>query len=225
MPRLLDDQLIAGLFPAGVHSASSPDRAPEEELFEVERGAVARAVPSRRAEFAAGRVLARRLLERVNVAAAPIPVGPGRAPVWPEGVVGSIAHTRGLCVAAAARRADIRSLGIDAEPDEPLEPDLWDTICTDEEIAWLGGQPAESRGRLARILFSAKESVFKCQYPVTRDWLDFKDVTIRLGATGELTPHLPDRASCKADPRGRWFGRFVVREGWIMTGVWLPAPD
>lgn len=224
MPRLLDDQLTAGLFPAGVLSVSSHDGAPEGELFHVEHESVARAVPARRAEFAAGRGLARRLLERLGVSPIPIPVGPGRAPVWPEGFIGSIAHTRGLCVAALARRADIRSLGIDAEPDEPLEPELWDTICTPAEVAWLGEQPGEGRGRLARILFSAKESVFKCQYPLTGEWLDFGDVTIRLGAAGEFTPHLPDRAR-KADLQGRWLGRFVVREGWIMTAAWIPAPD
>jgi 4'-phosphopantetheinyl transferase EntD len=42
--------------------------------------------------------------------------------------VGSITHTRGFCAAACARSDDYLSLGVDAEPDEPLPAEIIDEV-------------------------------------------------------------------------------------------------
>ena len=46
-----------------------------------------------------------------------LPYCPGqdRAPLWPDGFVGSISHARGVCAAVAASRADAASLSLDVE--------------------------------------------------------------------------------------------------------------
>ena len=46
--------------------------------------------------------------------------GAKREPLWPAGVVGSITHCDGYRAAAVARATDLATVGIDAEPHEPL---------------------------------------------------------------------------------------------------------
>src|SRR5204862_697538 len=88
----------------------------EPPLYPEETAAVVRAVPKRAAEFARGRACARAALAQLGVSSAPLPVGPERAPIWPEGFVGSVTHCRGLVAAVAARSARVSALGLDAEP-------------------------------------------------------------------------------------------------------------
>ncbi len=218
MPALLGESLTAGLLPHGVYVAASIDRGAESALFPIEAEAVRRAIPRRRAEFAAGRVLAHGLLAQLGAPTAPIPVGPDRQPLWPDGYVGSIAHTRGLCVAAVAQASQFRGLGVDAEPHRAIGRDLWTTICTTSELEWVGAQPARDRGRLVRLLFSAKESVFKCVFPRTRTWLEFRDVEVMFHVEHSSftirTPRLPPPPLS---------GRFVIRDGWVLTAAWQPA--
>jgi 4'-phosphopantetheinyl transferase EntD len=161
------------------------------ELLPEERELVARAVWTRRSEFAAGRVCARRLIESLGFAPGPLLAATDRAPVWPDGLVGSIAHDALQCVVAVARAEHWAALGVDTEPNEPLEQDLWSSICTPSELEKLASQPREVRGTTARTLFSAKECVFKCVYPRTRAPLGFHDVEVELdldrdGASGSF---------------------------------------
>jgi enterobactin synthetase component D len=131
-----------------------------------------RAVPFRQQEFRAGRACAARALNTLGVSGAVGREEGGRAPLWPLGVMGSITHTRALAVAAVAR---VASLGIDCEPmlsDEALR-DVRGTALSDDEWALLGADAA-----LATALFSAKESLFKCRWPLTRVFLDFPDARL-----------------------------------------------
>lgn len=138
------------------------------------------AVDKRRFEFASGRACAHLALDRLGFARAPLRSGPDRAPLWPDGAVGSISHTTGWCAAAVARAREVAALGIDLEPDEPLEPSLWRLVATDRELARLEREPAASRGLQARLLFVAKEAFYKCQHPTSRTLLDFRDVECEL---------------------------------------------
>ncbi len=93
--------------------------------------------------------------------------------MWPEGIVGSISHDPCIAVAAAARERDFAALGIDVEPSEPLPPDLLDLIATPRERAEVAENSLE-----ARLLFAAKEAVYKAVYPLDRTFLDFQDVEV-----------------------------------------------
>jgi 4'-phosphopantetheinyl transferase EntD len=159
---------VCDLVAAGVEVTWSAPSGSVAALFPQERAAVAGAVPQRQREFAAGRGCARAALARFGAHGVVLPVGPDRAPLWPAGFVGSISHSRRLCVAAVARNAAVASIGIDVEDETRLEPELWDWICTDGERRWLRRQPFEHRGRAACVLFSAKEATYKC---LTR-WLE-----------------------------------------------------
>jgi 4'-phosphopantetheinyl transferase EntD len=149
-------------------------------LREEEAAAVARAVDKRKLEMAAGRDAARAALASLGVAPMAIPRGERGAPVWPDGVVGSITHTDDWCLAAVAREADLAGLGIDAEPRGPIEADLWPAITTGGELDDLRSRPAGEAAERARLLFCAKEAAYKCQFPLTRTLLEFGDLAIRL---------------------------------------------
>ncbi|MFD0858024.1 4'-phosphopantetheinyl transferase family protein [Roseovarius aquimarinus] len=173
---------LQALFPSGVALALTDPREEQPALVAREAEAMRRAVPKRQREFAAGRAAARRALAQLGRAPCEIPQGPDRAPIWPEGIAGSISHIDTLCVAALARQGELRALGIDLEPAAPLDPVLLPEICTLAERAWLACQPEPQRGLLARLIFSAKECAYKCQYPLTGRLVGF-------GAL-EITPDL-----------------------------------
>ncbi|MCP4445395.1 MAG: 4'-phosphopantetheinyl transferase superfamily protein [Myxococcales bacterium] len=156
-----------------------------DELFPEERELITKAVDRRRAEFAAARVLARRAMGQLGVKPEPLLRYDDRAPRWPEGIVGTITHTKGYCAVALASANTIRSVGIDAELADPLGTDIINRICGESELRWLDTQPSEDRGRLAKLIFSAKEAFYKCQYPITQTFLGFRDVELEFDLANE----------------------------------------
>lgn len=143
-----------------------------DDLWDEERLAIASAVASRRREFAAARYLARRALGRLGVAARAIPRRPDRAPVWPEGLVGSLSHCRHL--AAAVVSARLRAVGVDVECCDRLEPKLFELLFTPAEAARAAGEPDVT------ALFGAKEAVFKAIHPLTGIRPEFREAEIDL---------------------------------------------
>lgn len=147
-------------------------------LLPEEAEGVAKAIPARRLEFAAGRAAARMAMSDAGLAEAAVPTGPDRAPCWPPGMCGSITHTRGLAAALATRCTDWPSVGLDLEEARPMAHDLVDLIVS----------PGDCPGSVlpaplaATLLFSAKETAFKAQFPVTGLWLDFRDVALTIEA-------------------------------------------
>jgi 4'-phosphopantetheinyl transferase EntD len=175
--------VFAGLLPTTVELAEAhPEHTNValDSLFPIEAERMAKAVEKRRREFALGRRLARDGLARLGVAPTAIPMGPDRAPEWPGGIVGSITHTKSWCAAAVARADDVAGLGLDVEMAEDLAHKLWDSICTPRDLAWLDAHPEGERARLAKAIFSAKESAYKAQYLVTRTYLGFMAMSVEL---------------------------------------------
>ncbi|UOA26823.1 4'-phosphopantetheinyl transferase superfamily protein [Pseudosulfitobacter sp. DSM 107133] len=213
--------VLRGLFPPAVEIALSNPRAPQPALWPDEASAIARAVPARAQEFAAGRAAARAALGALGHPPAAIPMAPDRAPVWPADVVGSISHTADLCAAALAPAAAFRAIGIDLEDHADLPADLLPMVCTLDERAWLASQPRDAAGILARLIFSAKECAYKCQYRMTETLFDFD--------TLEVTPDL-DTGQFEATftrqigafgAGARLAGRFVITQDLIACGMAL----
>lgn len=207
---------VAGdLFPDGVGLGlacigAAPDLWPGEGL------AVASAVAHRQAEFAAGRAAARAALAAAGLDPAAIPVGPDRAPVWPEGVTGSISHGEDMAIAVAAPTARVAGLGIDLEPDAALPDDILSEICDGEECAWIAGQAEPLRW--ARLIFAAKEAAFKCQYPASGAVFGFDAMSIRIDpAQGTLTARFtaPVAPFAAGD---LLHGRFAFSHGLVIAG-------
>ncbi len=149
-------------------------------LFPQENAVIARAAEGRRREFATARACARAALGQLGLPAVAVLPGPRGAPQWPEGVTGSITHCAGYRAAAVALTRDVVSLGVDAEPNETLpNHGLLELIALDEERVRLADLTARMPGICwDRLLFSAKESVYKAWFPLTKRWLGFESADI-----------------------------------------------
>ena len=133
--------------------------------------------PKRRAEFRLGRQAASLALARLGSNPRPVLRGPGGEPLWPEGIVGSIAHCESWAVALVARSSAASAIGVDLER-RAASPnrDIADVICCPEELGWASQEGA--CGERLIMLFSAKEAVFKALYPQCGRFIDFKDVVL-----------------------------------------------
>lgn len=169
---------VKRLLPDEVAVACSDPKAPGLPLFPQEAAAIRYARPARVMEFTAGRNAARTAMRANGLRPQPVPMGDDRAPIWPKGMVGSIAHDHALCLAVIGASHKFRSLSVDLEPDTDLPADILPEICSQPELTWLATQPAGHRGRLAKRIFSAKECAYKCQYPLTGEMLDFHDFAV-----------------------------------------------
>jgi 4'-phosphopantetheinyl transferase EntD len=219
---------LADLVPAHVAVVELFDDDPGgDELFDEEWAVVDNAVATRRAEFAAGRVCARRALARLGFAPAPILSGPAREPLWPDGVVGSITHCAGYRAAAVARSADVATVGIDAEPHEPLPDGLVDVVSLAEERSQLAALSAAHSGtRWDRLLFCAKESVYKAWFPLTGRWLGFEDAAITFATDGRsfTARILIDGSTNDGGMCAGFTGSWCVARGLVVAAISVPAP-
>ena len=189
-------------------------------LLPAERDAIEGAAQTRVEQFTAGRVCSRIALGRLGVAATtPIERGEDRAPVWPSGFIGSISHTDTWCAAAVARTDTLRAIGIDLESATPLKEALWRRVCTKAERERLRELP--DSGLMGKILFSAKESVYKCQYPITTQFLGFHAVEVEIG-DGSFNAIFQQEAG-RFKPGDEMVGRFLVEDGLVATACELRA--
>ena len=170
------DKAIGALSLPGVmigHRVISPGD--ENALMPAEAAAFAASVVAVRRASGAARIVARRLLANIGIVGCALPKAQGGAPVWPPGIVGSISHDSRVAMAAIARCRDFSAIGIDIEPAERLPPDLLDIVATPQERARISDDPFAGR-----LLFAAKEAVYKAVYPLDRTFLDHHDVQIDL---------------------------------------------
>ncbi|CAM5388697.1 4'-phosphopantetheinyl transferase family protein [Streptomyces fumanus] len=223
--ELLPDTVAA----VAAHGHDTTGHAP---LYPEEEALIARAVAKRRREFTAVRSCARRAMEKLGVPPQPVLPGERGAPGWPPGLVGSMTHCDGYCAAALARAADLASIGIDAERDAPLPEGVLDAVALPAEAERLRKLTADgARVHADRLLFSAKESVYKAWFPLTRRWLDFSEAdiefTVHPGDPGGGTfraallvpgPRVGDRTLTHFD------GRWAARDGLLTTAITIPAP-
>ena len=210
---------LRALFPESVAYAELMDPAQAEPLFLEEEAHIARAVDKRRHEFALGRTCARRALVQLGLPRTALPAHADRSVQWPAQALGSITHADGFCAAVAARRSDLRGLGIDAEVRGRVTPKLWSHIATEREIGWFQAtdSAAEANER-ATVLFSAKEAFYKAQYCITRTFVGFHEVELsfegaqfQVRLVGEVARLFPEGA--------RFPGNFALLGEHVLTGV------
>jgi 4'-phosphopantetheinyl transferase EntD len=215
--------VIADLLPSCVRTAEEFDDIDGESPFPGEERLIASAVEGRRREFITARRCARRALAALGLPAAPILSGPRREPIWPTGVRGSITHCAGYRAAAVARADDCAGLGIDAEPHGPLPSGVWDSVTVAEERTALSALPGTVHWD--RLLFSAKESVYKAWFPLTGRWLGFEDACLTFDpAAGAFRARILIDGARHDDglPLTALTGRFIVGRGLVITAVTVP---
>jgi 4'-phosphopantetheinyl transferase EntD len=219
--------MIEELLPCDVSSASMRGDDAEGEPLAEELALVVRAVPSRQQEFISGRLCARRALSALGEKPGPILRGPQREPLWPQDIVGSITHCRGYRAAAVGRMIHVRAIGIDAELHDVVPAGVLKNISVGQERDWIASAPAGIHWD--RVLFSAKESIYKAWFPLTGSPLQFDEALVRFDPIrrtfhAELHLHASEHAPRHAQCAPTAFdGRFMVRDGLVLTAVVLPA--
>lgn len=218
--------MIASILPSGVVAVEARDDDGAADLHPSEAEIVGRAVEKRRREFATGRACARAALERLGLPPGPIPSGEKGEPLWPAGVAGSITHCDGYRACAVARQTELLAIGIDAEPHAPLPDGLLPDIARPEERPPLA---ALARARpdvhWDRLLFSAKESVYKAWFPLAERWLGFEDARLEIdpGAGTFSARLLVEGPVVGGAPLNGFDGRWLVRDGLVLTAIAVPA--
>lgn len=144
----------------------------EFALFPEETRNFARHVVRARRASGSARIVARELLARLGHVNKILVKSASGAVIWPDSIVGSLAHDPKVAIAAVSRRGDVVALGIDVEPREILPFDL-DLIATPGERRNLRADPYAGR-----LLFAAKEAVYKAVHPIDNAFLDHHDVEV-----------------------------------------------
>lgn len=215
--------LLTGLLPDSVVVVERFTDAQNVELYAEELAVIERAVPKRRSEFATVRHCARLALSSLGFE--PVPLVPGRsgAPAWPEGAVGSMTHCDGYRAAAIARQADASTVGIDAEPHGPLPEGVLDLVSLPAERHRLARLvAARPTVHWDRVLFSAKESVYKAWFPLTHQWLGFEEADLVLDPDGEKFEAVLSKEGPAGTGLYRMRGRWKVAGGFVATAVVAP---
>ena len=175
----------------------------------------------RQREFAAGRSCAAVLLNRWDIAEE-VGVAKDRSPIWPDGFVGSISHSDRWVWAAVAKSEDRPAIGIDTEiVVSPETSDLLDNdIVSSSErsvIESLGLSPQVA----FTLAFSAKEAFYKCWYPITKTFFEFKQVAIQSCTTDTIRiVTLNSNPNYKISPA--WLDvHFLATDSDVFTATWM----
>ena len=196
-----------------------------------------KATEARKIEYIVGRLCALKAIENLSHQASPLHflqfllkalhlIGSQSqgCPNWPKGIVGSITHDGDLVTAIVARETDVLGIGIDMTSLNYRK--LWSKvkpkIITGDDLA-SNGQVDLSQ---VAIVFSAKESIFKCFYPLTKRIFGFEDAAI--SAIDDSRGTFFYCLKCTLDQRFQYGyqgeGSFRVEKGKIYTKVFLPQP-
>jgi len=168
---------LAAIAPAGVQTGCRIIREGDEaHLLPAEAHSIPARLPAMRRASGSARWIAHRLLARLGVDDFAVARASSGAPAWPDGMTGSLAHDDDMAVAAVAPVSRIASLGIDVEPAHPLPDDIFALVATDADI-----MDTVDPHLAGRILFCAKEAVYKAVYPLDREILGYEDIAVDLG--------------------------------------------
>lgn len=206
------------LVPGAAVCVEAFDDREQTALFPEEEALIRAAVPARREEFSTARRCAHRALEQLGISRRPLLPDHRGAPVWPDGVAGSITHCTAYRAAVVARTADLASLGIDAEPAHPLPDGVLAAISLPGERSRVRDLAARApQIAWERLLFSAKEAVYKASYPLLGQALDFTDAEVALGADGRFGARLLVAGGPAFE------GKWTTGAGLVITAVTVPA--
>lgn len=208
-----------GLLPPTVSVSGGPIVECTVPLTVRERLSAGDLEPGRLREFECGRMYAKRALSLLGVDDVDLAVGPDRSPLWPTGVVGSLAHIGGIIegqiAAAVARTRDVYAIGIDFEHDDGLHPSLWTHFLTEREFERILSLPPQMRAIEAQVVWCAKEAVTKAaRRPIEPSELDVE----RDLSDGTFVARWRTNGSEMCPPE-KWHGRTVRAQGLVLAAV------
>ena len=163
-----------------IHSTSNQKLHPAEENYFSQLSSV-----SRKEHYRSGRICAGEVLSKLGARGHPVlRVSQTREPLWPEGISGAITHSGNWAAAAAGKTSDVSGIGIDLEDlERQVDSRISRHVCIPEEQKWLQECGEDFLEQNLKIIFSAKESIFKAFFPYTRSYLHFHDARILMEQT------------------------------------------
>ena len=178
LPNPFPDHISFCLLP--IHSTSNQKLHPAEENYFSQLSSV-----SRKEHYRSGRICAGEVLSKLGTIGQPVLRDPQtREPLWPEGISGAITHSGNWAAAAAGKTSDVSGIGIDLEDlERQVDSRISRHVCIPEEQKWLQECGEDFLEQNLKIIFSAKESIFKAFFPYTRTYLHFHDARILMGQT------------------------------------------
>ena len=230
MPNLASTEDLIALFTVPVEITAVPVTDRSDELLAGERALTTAMGSSRVKGFSSGRLAARKLLATLGIEDYPLLVGSERDAVWPPSICGSISHCPDVCVVVVSNAPGVIGLGVDVECIQVLEDAVQDHVLTESEKIRVREFPGELN--LACLIFSIKESLFKCLHPVYRQWIDFQQAEVTLDTergswTAELDSSLEtgDTRDVLLSRRLQRQGRFLCTDSHVYSSCelhWLP---
>ncbi|MAJ48259.1 MAG: hypothetical protein CL937_00930 [Deltaproteobacteria bacterium] len=178
LPNPFPDHISFCLLP--IHSTSNQKLHPAEENYFSQLSSV-----SRKEHYRSGRICAGEVLSKLGTLGQPVLRDPQtREPLWPEGISGAITHSGKWAAAAAGKTSDVSGIGIDLEDlERQVDSRISRHVCIPEEQKWLQECGEDFLEQNLKIIFSAKESIFKAFFPYTRTYLHFHDARILMEQT------------------------------------------
>ena len=178
LPNPFPDHISFCLLP--IHSTSNQKLHPAEENYFSQLSSV-----SRKEHYRSGRICAGEVLSKLGTRGQPVLRDPQtREPLWPEGISGAITHSGNWAAAAAGKTSDVSGIGIDLEDlERQVDSRISRHVCIPEEQKWLQECGEDCLEQNLKIIFSAKESIFKAFFPYTRTYLHFHDARILMEQT------------------------------------------
>ena len=128
-------------------------------------------------DFCGGRYCAHQCLTNFNVSEAILRTEYGE-PIWPDGFIGSISHSKFLSGAIVMPETGFRAVGLDIETIGRVSQNLWPLFFTTGEIDWLQSKPYQYQCFFATLFFSFKEAFYKMQFPITQSFVDYHQCII-----------------------------------------------
>jgi len=192
---------------------------PEEKTFLNKLSSTRRQI-----EFSQGRSCAHQALAKFKLEAEPIPRNAKtREPCWPEAVRGSITHSGEYAAAAAGLADDVSGIGIDLESlSRVVDFNISRHVCVEKELEWLKTLSPTKANHELRIIFSAKESIFKCLFPISRTYLYFKDATVEIDEdSAEFTFTISRECSGITEAGFQHSGKFSIINKMLLTAIYL----
>lgn len=185
------------------------------------------AAAKRQVEFLAGRLCAREAL-RALTGMPDVPlIAESRAPVWPNGLVGSITHSGTLAAALVASTEHFRGIGLDAEAllSSSRSERLAAQLLTPRELDWLASLPAEQQALFVTLIFSCKESLFKALFPLVGVRFYFQDAELIAwdNQTQQVTLRLLKPLADDWPAGSRLEGQYALQEDYLISMIAIPA--
>ena len=138
-----------------------------------------KSVASKRIEqFLAGRWCAIKASEKLGLIIDEVGIGPDRSPIWPDEIVGSISHTKKYAISVVGKSEDYLSVGVDVEEiiDSNRFGDIASKVVTkiDQDLLI----SSKNKEMCGTIVFSAKESLYKCLNPIVGMYIGFLEASV-----------------------------------------------